>query len=205
MLTLYGTAFSRAIRVLWMLEETGAVYRHVPVDWRSAEGQPQEFKDLRLGPKIPVLRDGDLLLTESLAINLHLARTHAPSLYPIRHESQVWQWTLFAATELERLLIQLGFHTVVLPPERRDSAAAAAARHDLGGPLGRLEQALAGRPGGLVEGTFSVADVNVASLFYTTWWGGERFTGHPVVAAWLQSCLNRPAARRAKAIRDAGA
>lgn len=62
MLTLYGQARSRASRSLWMLEETGIPYRHVPIrpytDSRAAEY-------LRINPngRIPSLDDDGVILS----------------------------------------------------------------------------------------------------------------------------------------------
>ncbi len=73
---IYGTLSSRANRCLWMLEEMGPPYELVeksahPDDLRTAEY-------LRLNPtaRIPTLVDGDLVVWESLAINLYLAQKY---------------------------------------------------------------------------------------------------------------------------------
>ena len=87
MITLYGVYRSRASRPLWLLAETGTPFTHIPViqSYRlkdaSAPDAPLNTTSasfLAVNPQglIPVLVIGDLVLTESLAITLHLAKAH---------------------------------------------------------------------------------------------------------------------------------
>ena len=102
MIKLYGISRSRAMRPLWMLEELGLPYEHVKVSFVNDTRKP-EF--LRLNPNghIPVLQDGDLVLWESMAINLYLARKYDKGLWPKRVEDggRAFQWSLWSMTELE--------------------------------------------------------------------------------------------------------
>jgi glutathione S-transferase len=82
MLKLYGHARSRASRSLWMLEEVGIPYEHVPIRPHTESREPQY---LRINPNghIPSLDDDGFILWESLAINLYLAEKYAkPPLWP---------------------------------------------------------------------------------------------------------------------------
>ena len=66
-LTLYGSAMFRPLRNVWMLEEMGIPYEHVPARPRSKEaGAVNPFA------KIPTLVDGAMVMYESVAINTHL-------------------------------------------------------------------------------------------------------------------------------------
>jgi glutathione S-transferase len=73
---LYGTSNTRAFRPLWMLEELGLPFEHVKLDFAKGETRSADF--LRLNPNghVPVLVDGDLVLFESMAINLYLAERY---------------------------------------------------------------------------------------------------------------------------------
>ena len=73
MLQLYGNARSRAMRCLWMLEEMGEPYQLIEKSTRPEELQSAEFVRLNPNARIPTLVDGDLVLWESMAINLYLA------------------------------------------------------------------------------------------------------------------------------------
>ncbi|WP_240936170.1 glutathione S-transferase N-terminal domain-containing protein [Billgrantia bachuensis] len=76
MITLYGTPPTRALRAIWLLNELGLEYRARPVDLMQGEHQQQDFLSLHPSGKVPVLVDGDLVVTESAAIQLYLANTH---------------------------------------------------------------------------------------------------------------------------------
>jgi glutathione S-transferase len=92
-LILYGSPRSRAIRVLWMLEELDLRFEHRPVAWNNPLLKSADF--LRLDPAgaIPVLVDNDFALPESLAINLYLAKQYGrgSGLYPsdVRAKAEV--------------------------------------------------------------------------------------------------------------------
>ena len=77
MYTLYGSPSSRAFRVLWMLEELELPFEFVP-------SKPRSDEVLALNPsgKIPVLRDGEAVLTDSTAILTYLADKHGKLTHP---------------------------------------------------------------------------------------------------------------------------
>jgi len=65
---LYGRTNTRSLRAAWALEEAGAAYEYVTVDLFKGEGRSPAFLAINPAGKIPVLLDGELVLTESLAI-----------------------------------------------------------------------------------------------------------------------------------------
>src|SRR3546814_18784050 len=69
---LYGTPPTRVLRAIWLLNELGLEYEHCPVDLMQGEAQRPAFLDLNPAAKVPVLVDGDVVLTESAAIQLYL-------------------------------------------------------------------------------------------------------------------------------------
>src|SRR3546814_5665137 len=73
---LYGTPPTRALRAIWLLNELGLEYEHCPVDLMQGEARRPAFLDLNPAAKVPVLVDGDVVLTESAAIQLYLAEQH---------------------------------------------------------------------------------------------------------------------------------
>ena len=73
MLKLYGAPPTRALRVIWLLNELGLQYEMLPVDILQGETKHQDFRTLNPAAKVPVLVDGSLVLTESAAIQLYLA------------------------------------------------------------------------------------------------------------------------------------
>mgnify|MGYP004549406273 CR=1 FL=1 len=214
--TLHGTRRSRASRNLWLAEEAGfdlplaMVWQARRVDHPEAEGAPANTRSpafLRLNPmgSIPVLTDGDLVLTESLAINLHLARTLGGDLGP-RDEAEnalMMQWTLLAATsmEAEALAIQGAYER---GEDAGEDGQAGIVRHAgaLKRPFGVLEAWLATHPF-LVGGRFTVADINVAEVVRYAQGHQPLMAAHPALDAWLRAAQARPGFLRMWEARDA--
>ncbi len=196
-LTLYGTWRSRTWRVLWMLAELGLPYEHVETDTESGATRAPEL--LRLNPNghVPVLVDGDVVLYESLAINLYLARRYGPSLWPhtIADEGRALQWTLWTVTELEPPLFTVLKQRTVVPEAERDPALEAAAAAHFPTPVAVLDGALAARPW-LAGDDFTVADLNVASVLAWAPLAGLRLGAASHARAWLRRCVSRPAFER---------
>ena len=76
-LRIYGVARTRAFRALWIAEELGLPYVHVPVEIGGAGARTPEFLALNPNGRLPLIADGDFVLSESLAITLYLAKKYA--------------------------------------------------------------------------------------------------------------------------------
>ena len=192
---IYGSPMSRASRVMWCARELNVPFEHVDVAWEDQK--KADFLKINPNGKFPGFDDGGLKLFESLAINLYLAKKYGTGeLYPtnIEDEACVFQWTLWAATEVEplvlpSLLVQLGYS--------KDAAGAKAAADRLPAVLKVLDDHLKGRDW-LVGNKFSVADLNAANVVSMSRYGKVDISYAPNVVAWLDRCLARPA-RSAKA------
>jgi glutathione S-transferase len=193
-LTIYGTSRSRAFRVLWMASELGLAFEHDALDWRDCR-QNAQYRLINPAGTIPSISDNGFVLSESLAINLYLARK-AGMLWPdsIEHQALVCQWTLWVATALESAYTRWASHSYWLPEAARDASLAAAAAIEMREPLDHLELALADSEW-LVGTAFSAADLNVASVISTV----RRFESEkrPRLMNWLERCCSRPAFRHA--------
>jgi glutathione S-transferase len=197
--TLYGVANSRAFRCLWMLEELGREYTHVPTDWVKGAKEPEY---LRLNPngRVPCLVDGDFVLFESLAINLYLARVYGSPLWPgtLQGEAKMLQWTFWATNELDAPLGALSRQRR-LPEAERNASIVAEATEKLGPPMKVLDAQLADAPY-LLGADFSLADLNVAGVVAAAVAGGYDLAPYVHVNAWLRSCVQRPAAAKVVAL-----
>ncbi|MGI9345421.1 MAG: glutathione S-transferase family protein [Gammaproteobacteria bacterium] len=71
-LTLWGTGTPRTLRPIWMAEELGLTYNLRPIGPRTGETQTEEFTRLTRKQKVPFLIDGNIKLSESLAICRYL-------------------------------------------------------------------------------------------------------------------------------------
>jgi len=202
MLRIYGSAKSRAVRVLWMADELGLAYDHK--DWlpRSPETRTPEFLALNPNGRVPVIDDDGFILSESMAINFYLAKKHKSPLFPSdpKNEALVLQWSLWETDRLDRQIVNYVRHTKDLPAAERKPEIADAAWKEVAPALDVLEAALA-KSAWLAGPAFSVADVNVAAALYRAL--AIDLGKWPHVQAWLQRCWERPAAKRARATREA--
>jgi len=207
MLTLYGVYRSRASRNLWLLAETGTPFTLVPViqayrlrdpDAADAPLNTHSPRFLAMNPAggIPFMTDGDLHLSESLAINLYIARTYGGALGPedAAEDAVMQQWALYAVASVEP-------HTIGILNALRDygagspaaTAAADAMKRNLERPFGVLDRVLASGGGHLVGGRFTVADINMAEVVRYAQSETAFLAGYPALDAWLRACQARPA------------
>lgn len=208
MITIYGNYHSRASRALWLLEELGLPFRlrrvvqanrfkdplapEVPLNTRSPE-----FRKLSPMGAIPVLEEDGLILTESLAINLHLARKAGGPLAPAheRELSLMEQWALFAATWIETDALALSF---VYRRKEQDTpegkAEIASLLSKLARPLTTLETHLETHSH-IVGGRFTVTDLNLAEVLRYGQDHPEFLAPYPRLQSWIKLCQSRKAFR----------
>ena len=211
MLTIYGVYRSRASRNIWLAEELGIPFNHVAViqHYRSVPAgmlhtQSPEFLKINPSGLIPSIDDDGLVLHESLAINLYLARKHGGPLagVTVAEEGQIAMWALWAATGVEPHAINVLYHRLGNPNGVKDPKIADAAVEALKGPFAVLDKALE-KSGWLVGDRFTVADLNAAEIVRYAQPAPELFEAAPRVKAWLAACQARPAFKKMWAARDA--
>ena len=78
MLQIWGGATARTIRPHWMCHELALEYEPKLIGSRTGETQSAQFRALNPKEKIPVMVDGDLVLSESAAIVTYLGDTYGP-------------------------------------------------------------------------------------------------------------------------------
>jgi glutathione S-transferase len=201
MLKLYGSARSRGLRVLWMLGELGLTYDHK--DWlpRSPETKTPEYRALNGNGRVPTIDDDGFILSESMSINLYLAKKHKSALYPSdpKNEALAIQWSLWETDRLDRQIVAYVRHTSELPEAERKAEVAKEMWGEITASFDVLEAALK-KSEWLAGPSFSVGDLNVASALYralsvdTAKW--------PKLQGWLNKCWDRPAAKKARAMRE---
>lgn len=201
MLRIYGSAKSRAVRTIWMAGELGLSWEHHDLLPRSEGTRTPEFKALNPNQRIPVIDDAGFVLSESMAINLYLAKKHASPLYPgnLQEEALTLQWCFWETDRLDRQIVQYFNHRFGLPQAERRADLAEAAWTELVAAFGILESALGNRQW-LVGSTFSLADLNVAAALYRAL--SLDLASWPALADWLARCWARPAALAARKMRE---
>jgi glutathione S-transferase len=215
MLKIYGVLRSRASRNVWLAKELGIPFEHVPViqAYRlpdpSAPDAPfntssPAFRAVNPNGLIPSIEDDGLVLHESLAINLYLAKKHGGPLGPVdlREDGLMTMWTLWAAAGCEPHSIQILMHRLSKPESERNPAIAEAAIAALQQPFRVLEQALREGGGHVVGRRFTVVDINLAEVLRYAQPAPELFAAFPGVKAWLEACQSRPAFKEMMAERN---
>jgi glutathione S-transferase len=200
-LHIYGVARTRAFRALWIAEELELAYEHVPVEIGDAGARRPEFLALNPNGRLPAIVDDGFVLTESLAITFYLAKKYsAGKLYPDspREEARAWQWSFWAVGEVDRGVNIWSLHAVRLLPEERDAALRDEALKVIAAPFTVLDAALSKHPY-LLGADFTVADLNVAAVISRA--VDMDLTAWPSLKDWLHRCLDRPAARKALALK----
>lgn len=215
MLTIYGVYRSRASRNYWMAGELGIPFKSVPViqsgrvDNPASADAPLNTKSaefLAINPMgmIPCIKDGDLIMHESLAINLYLARKHGGPLAgeTVEEEGLMSMWTMWAATEVEPYSVALvRIYDNAQENSEAGKAGIAVACRRLKLPLGVLEQHLRNQDY-LVGNRFTVADLNLAEVLRYAQTEQALFDSHPKVKAWIERCQSRPAYKAMQATRS---
>jgi len=103
---LWGAGTPRTMRAHWMLHELELAYESRPIGSRTGETRTPEYIRLNPSQKIPVLRDGDFVLSESAAIVNYLAQSYGASrnlLLPAdtKDRARYDEWCFFIMMELD--------------------------------------------------------------------------------------------------------
>jgi glutathione S-transferase len=192
---LYEFGPTRSIRARWTLQELGVDFEPIRVNLLAGEHRRPEFLKINPAGKLPVLVDGDRVLTESVAIVLYLAEKYSDKgLLPsgLNERAQVNRWLLFAATELEQPLWRISRHTALYPEEQRLPGDVILASGEFKDMAAVLEKHMEGRQF-VATDNVSVADFVMA---YTLDWGNEDklLDGCPQLLAYMKRMYARPQA-----------
>ena len=194
MYTVIGSHKSRALRVLWMLEELGEPYEHV-----SAPPRSEHVIAVNPAGKVPVLIVDGTPITDSTVILTFLAdrhgqMTHAPGTLDRARQDSLTQFLL---DEFDAALWMAARHSFVLPEELRQSAI----KDSLKWEFERSQKTLVSR---MADGPFLMGDeMTVPDIILThcgTWAQNAKFPiSEPRLGEYLSRMLERPALKRALA------
>jgi glutathione S-transferase len=198
-LVLYTNPQSRGRVARWMLEEVGQPYKVEILDYASTMKGPAYLAINPMG-KVPALRHGDAVVTETGAICAYLADAFPQAkLAPPpgdKLRAPYYRWMFFAAGPVEAATSNkaLGF---VVPPERERMIGYGTYAQT----MDALESAVT-KSDYLVGNTFTAADVYAGSaigfgLMFKT------IEKRPAFETYWQRISSRPAMARAKELDDA--
>lgn len=192
MIRVYASGFSRSRRALWVLEEAAAPYEVVELEW-PPKSNP-EFLAINPAGTVPTIADGDLVLSESLAICDYVARKHRPDLLVQPDEPGYYAF-------LELLLFCESTLGVTLGWARRFGPLAPQAMADARDSFALRVDALARRLDDgrewITAGRFTVADISAGFPLILAPGVGLGDLIPPGVAAYVERLKARPANRRA--------
>jgi glutathione S-transferase len=193
-LILHTHPWSRGQIARWMLEETGAPYRHVLLDYATTMKAPEYLAINPMG-KVPALVHGDRVVTECAAICAYLADAFpAAGLAPVPQDrADYYRWLFFAAGPLEGALIDRALG--VAPNEQQQRMVGYGTYERV---VGVLAAAVSRQP--FVAGAvFSAADVYVGSHIL---WGMQfgSLPKRPEFEDYAARLVTRPAYQTAKGI-----
>ncbi len=200
-LVLYTNPMSRGRVVRWMLEEIGQPYKVEVLDYASTMKGPAYLAVNPMG-KVPALRHGDAIVTETAAICAYLADAFPQArLAPPpgdRLRAPYYRWLFFCAGPYEAAASNkaLGF---VVPPERERMIGYG----NIGKVLSTLEAAVSSGDY-LVGNSFTAADLYVGSQIGFGLMFGT-LDPRPAFEHYWQRMSARPAFQRAKQLDDAKA
>jgi glutathione S-transferase len=188
MYTVIGGVRTRAFRVLWMLEELGQPYTHVP-----AAPQSEGVVGFNPAGKVPVLIDDGVPVTDSTAILTYLADKHGALTHPAGTLDRARQDSLtqFLLDEFDAALWMAARHSFILPEELRLSAI----KNSLKWEVARSQKTLVHRMG---EGPFLMgAEMTVPDIILTHCGDWAEKAGFPIAEPKLKDYLARTRARPA--------
>ncbi|MCY4130935.1 MAG: glutathione S-transferase family protein [Gammaproteobacteria bacterium] len=200
-LEIFGYSQSRAFRALWMAEEIKAA-KGVYFEHTNSSPMPGPELDalLQLNPmgQVPVIRDDGFVLRESMAINLYLAKKYEVlSLATLEEEALAWQWSFWVMTAVESHTLEALKYKIGMMGVEQDDAKVDAEMEALSRPLDVLESYLSAHPY-LIGDSFTVTDLNVASVLMWLRMGQIDMSKYEAVSEWLDGCLARQAVTAAR-------
>ena len=180
---------TRDLRVLWALEEMGLPYEIVGMDHPNHDLDSPSYRALNPFGQIPAIDDDGVVVTESGAILLYLARKSGKLLpRDLAGEAQVLRWSVTALTTIEVPVLSLWFVNL---SGGRGSKPSEALRDWSDMRLKQLDGWLADRP------FVATDDFTVADILMTHVLGGgtdqELLKPYANVRAYRARCLDRPA------------
>lgn len=189
---------TRSIRILWLAEELGIADRFevhsVPFPPRLKA--PDYFAVNPLG-SLPCFVDGNVRMTESIAICLYLVARHVPTPLGVACDEPGYadylQYCLFGEAALMPPIGALVRQLLLESPERRSETILAEARDSLAFRIGQVSRALADGRDYLAGDRLTLADISVGYALGLIVMLGERAILAPDVAAYLDRLQARPA------------
>jgi glutathione S-transferase len=189
----YARGNTRDLRVLWALEEMGMAYEIVGMDHPNHDLDSTEYRAKNPFGQIPAIDDDGVVVTESGAILLYLARKTG-RLMPrdLAGEAQVLRWTVAALSTVELPVLALWFVNI---SGGKGSEPSDALRGWSQLRLAQLDGWLANRRF-VATDEFTVADILMCHVLTGRSTDRSLLTPHQNILAYQERCTDRAAWKR---------
>ena len=199
MITVYGRRNSGNVqKVLWALNELGLAYTRVDVGGSFGGTDNADYLAMNPNRKVPVLKDGDLVLFESNTIVRYLAARYGQdSLWPADPAARAAQekWMDWQLSTLDPLLGPTFVATIKTLPAERDAALIASRAKALAAGFAEVDAVLAEHPY-LSGGQFGLADIVLGAMLNRYRLLPIERPPQPHLDAWFSRLAERPAFQR---------
>ena len=193
MITVHSLAYSRALRVVWLLEEMGTPYEVVRYDRTDAYKAPPELKRLHPLGKSPLVEIGDLRMAESAAILRHLHALHGSGAFAPRpgtpESARHDEWLHYVEGSFARAVVPAFW------ARKRGETLDDDSRSTLRSHLDYISQGVEGM-GFLCGESLTLADIQISYLLHMAEFG-RALGDAPAVAGYLDRLRSRGGFARA--------
>ncbi|MDQ0314516.1 glutathione S-transferase family protein [Amorphus orientalis] len=190
MMKLHCLAYSRAIRVAWLLEDLGQDYELIFYDRTPQFLAPEALKKVHPLGKSPTLEDGTLMLTESATILRYVHETHGDGRFtPKPGTDDYWDhesWLDYPESSAAPSILA----AVLAKVAGKDRPDDPRMQRELETHLSYIEKRLSGRQF-LMGDTLTLADIQMSYMIALCDLAGL-LRDRPAIAAYWQRLQDQP-------------
>lgn len=204
MFTIYHSPMARSCRIIWLAEEMRLEYQLETMALFSEEMTGQSYLEIHPLGKVPAIKDGDLVLWETLAIIEYLTAKYGTSeMLPPRDTpagAKAVQWMEFGENQLTVMASEVIVHAADMLPEGRTiPALVERGKTELPKLIAVLENALKGHTY-MVGDTFTAADIIMGFAVMIATHAGFVNDQTPLCQQYYARLEQRPAYQKAMAL-----
>jgi glutathione S-transferase len=199
LMKVYYAPNSRAVRIVWLLEELGLDYEVERFALGDKAMRAPNYLQIHPMGRVPALEDDGVMLFESGAIVEYVLARHGngrmvPSVDSAEYPTYL-QWLHYAEGMIMPPVNTIVVETLFLSAERRNQTNIDRATKLLGRMLTAVDQALAERE--FLAGEFSGADIMTGHATIVAARLGADLSGKPNVQAYVERLQARPGLSKA--------